>query len=261
MNKTIRPFSGFFICFFWFCSLNAAGQHRQNIELKVYHAADTVQLNSINRFLQSAYLPALHRQGIRTVGVFTPVGNDTAADKKIYVLTPFSSFKKMEALARKLEKDALYQNTGSTYLNAAHDSATYKRYETILLRAFELMPAVKPPGLMGAKGSRVYELRSYEGHTDKIFKNKVQMFNQGGEIDIFKRLGFNAVFYGEVLFGSKMPNLMYMTSFENKTARDEHWKAFGEDPAWKKLSAQPEYQNNVSKIDIVFLVPTAYSDL
>ena len=32
-----------------------------------------------------------------------------------------------------------------------------------------------------------------------------------------------------------MPNLMYMTSFENKAARDEHWKTFGSDPEWKKL--------------------------
>jgi hypothetical protein len=262
MSKTIKLFSPLLIFFFFlFCSVNAGAQHRQYIELKVYHTADTAQMNSINLFLRSAYLPALHRQGIKTVGVFTPVGNDTAADKRIYVLTPFSSLKKMEALPHKLEKDAQYQNAGSAYLNAAHNAASYKRYETILLQAFELMPKVEMPALTGTKSNRVYELRSYESPTDKIFKNKVQMFNQGGEIDIFKRLGFNAVFYGEVLFGSKMPNLMYMTSFENKAARDEHWKAFGEDPAWKNLSARPEYQNNVSKIEIVFLTPTEYSDL
>ena len=57
-----------------------------------------------------------------------------------------------------------------------------------------------------------------------------------------------------------MPNLMYMTSFENKTDRDAHWKTFSNDSAWKKLSAMPEYQNNVSHIDIRFLYPTDYSD-
>ena len=30
-----------------------------------------------------------------------------------------------------------------------------------------------------------------------------------------------------------MPNLMYMTSFDNMAARDEHWKAFSSDPLWK----------------------------
>jgi len=86
------------------------------------------------------------------------------------------------------------------------------------------------------------------------------MFNQGDEIGLFKKLNFNAIFYGEVLAGSKMPNLMYMTSFENKADRDEHWKTFGNDPYWKKLSAMPEYQNNVSHIDISFLYPVEYSD-
>lgn len=87
------------------------------------------------------------------------------------------------------------------------------------------------------------------------------MFNEGGEIDLFKRLGFNAVFYSSVISGAKMPNLMYMTTFENKAARDAHWKTFVEDPFWKKLSAMPEYQHNVSHIDITFLHPTDYSDI
>jgi len=57
-----------------------------------------------------------------------------------------------------------------------------------------------------------------------------------------------------------MPNLMYMTSFENMADRDAHWKNFGNDEYWKKLSAMPECQNNVSHIDIIFLRPVVYSD-
>lgn len=87
------------------------------------------------------------------------------------------------------------------------------------------------------------------------------MFNEGGEIPLFKRLGFNAVFYAQVISGSHMPNLMYMTSFDNRAERDAHWKTFSADPEWKRLSALPEYKNTVSKIDIVFLHPTAYSEL
>ena len=87
------------------------------------------------------------------------------------------------------------------------------------------------------------------------------MFNAGGEIKLFARLGFNGIFYGAVATGSKMPNLMYLTAFENQAAREAHWKTFGSDPEWKTLSARPEYQHNVSHIDIVFLRPTAYSGL
>lgn len=86
------------------------------------------------------------------------------------------------------------------------------------------------------------------------------MFNEGDEIGLFNRLKFNAVFYGEVIAGSKMPNLIYMTCHENKAVRDQNWKNFSDDQQWKKLSSMPEYQKNVSHIDIMFLYPTGYSD-
>ncbi len=87
------------------------------------------------------------------------------------------------------------------------------------------------------------------------------MFNQGGEVALFDKLGFHAVFYASVLAGAHMPNLMYMTSFENMAARDAHWKTFGDDPTWKQLSSSPQYQHNVSHIDVLFLHPADYSEL
>lgn len=164
-------------------------------------------------------------------------------------------------LGETLQKDKQYESAGSDYVTASYDNPPYVRMQSILLLAFTGMPKMEAPKLTSSVSERVYELRSYEGHTEKIFKNKVDMFNKGDEVGLFKRLGFNAVFYAEVLAGSRMPNLMYMTTFENKTSRDEHWKAFSSDPQWKKLSAMPEYQHNVSKIEIFFLRPTEYSDI
>ena len=122
------------------------------------------------------------------------------------------------------------------------------------------MLKMESPALSNPLSERIYELRSYEGPTEKRYENKVKMFNDGDEIGLFKRLNFNAVFYGEVLAGSHMPNLMYMTTFENKQDRDEHWKAFSADPQWAKLKVDPQYQNNVSKNVQIFLRPTEYSD-
>src|SRR5262249_25673115 len=153
----------------------------------------------------------------------------------------------------KLKGDADYLSAGAPYLDAAFNAPLYSRMETILLRAFPLAPQMQLPALKSDKKERVYELRSYESATEGKFENKVRMFNQGDEIGLFKKLNFNAVFYSEVIAGSKMPNLMYMTSFENKADRDEHWKTFVADPYWKNLSSMPEYQNNVSHIDITFL--------
>ena len=87
------------------------------------------------------------------------------------------------------------------------------------------------------------------------------MFNEGGEIDIFKRTGLTPVFFGETLIGDNRPNLTYMITFDNMEAHDRNWKTFGSDPAWKKLSSDPYYQHNVSRNEITFLRATEYSDL
>lgn len=227
--------------------------------LKVYHLKTARQEARIDSFLQRQYVPTLHAAGVATIGVFKPLGNDTAADRRVYVLTPFSSLAQWEKTERETTANMLA--AGGAYENTAYNNPASTRQETLLLKTFEEMKALAVPRLATPKSERVYELRSYEGASEKIFRNKVRMFNAGGEIRLFDRLGFNGIFYSEVVFGPKMPNLMYMTSFANMADREAHWKAFGADPEWKKLSAQPEYQNNVSHIDITFLHPADYSDL
>ena len=233
---------------------------REFYQLTVYHFKNAEQEKVLDNYFQSALLPALHRMKINNVGVFKSWANDTVTDKLIYVFIPLKSLEMVTELPSKLKADVNYASAGAEYLDAAYSDPPYSRMETILLRAFPLAPEMQLPSLQSAKKERVYELRSYESATEKKFENKVQMFNQGDEIGLFKKLNFNAIFYSEVISGSKMPNLMYMTSFENKAARDEHWKTFVSDPYWKNLSSMPEYQNNVSHIDISFLYPADYSD-
>jgi hypothetical protein len=233
---------------------------REFYQLTVYHFSDASQEKIIDNYLQNALLPALHKINIKNIGVFKNRSNDTLPDKTMYVLMPVRSLEEIMKISSKLNSDKDYQVAGAEYLNAVYASAPYSRMETILLHAFSLAPELQLPKLSGARKDRVYELRSYESATEKIFKNKVHMFNEGDEIGLFKRLNFNASFYAEVIAGGKMPNLMYMTCHENKTVRDANWKKFGDDPYWKKLSTMPEYQHNVSHIDISFLYPTEYSD-
>lgn len=240
-----------------FCLVMMEGksQGRDFYQLKIYHFKTAAQEARLDQFLQQAWLPAVHKAGISNVGIFKRIVQDTA-DKLLYVLVPFKSLEQFNNLERKLQLNA----AGREYVDAAYNDAPYLRIESVLMRAFEKKPHMQKPALTGPKNERVYELRSYESPTEKYYVNKVKMFNDGNEVGIFSRLGFNAVFYAEVLSGSRMPNLMYMTSFDNKASRDEHWKAFSDDADWKKLRAMPEYQNNVSKADILLLYPVEYSD-
>ena len=237
----------------------ASAAKRYYYQIKIYHYKTQAQEGRIERYLEQAYVQALHRAGIKKVGVFKPIEQDTA-DMRIYVFTPFTSLDKLTGIDKKLQADTKYLTDGEDYINADFKDAPYTRIETLILRAFPGMPAPAVPSLTGNKADRVYELRSYESATEKYNFNKVRMFNDGDEVGLFKRLDFNAVFYSEVIAGAHMPNLMYMTTFNNKQDRDAHWDTFGKDAYWKALSAKAEYQHNVSHVDIVFLYPAAYSD-
>jgi hypothetical protein len=259
-----RLLLSFLICFSFVQSLDATDTYdgpRDYFEIRVYHFATKEQETVIDDYLKNAFLPALHKNNRKLVGVFKPIANDTAADKRIFVLIPHKSIKDFTELPGKLDRDKTYQTAGATYINAAYTKPVYSRMETILLYGFEGMGSVGKPRLNGKKAENIYELRSYEGHTEKISRNKIDMFNKGDEIGLFKRLEFNSVFYAQVLAGSRMPNLMYMTSFNSMEERDAHWKAFFADPHWKTLSADPNYKNNVSKNEITFLKSVEYSDL
>jgi len=229
-------------------------------EITVYHYKDPQQEITLDTYLQTAYLPALHRKQIKNIGVFKPIANDTATDKIIYVIIPFKSLNDMQTLQTALDKDAIYTEAGKSYLTASYQNPPYTRMEKILLTAFELAPSMNLPKLSGDKKEHIYELRSYESATETYHINKVKMFNEGGEVGIFKKINANAVFYGDVIAGSRMPNLMYLTSYENMADRDAHWKSFGDDPLWKQLVAMDEYKNNVSKADIILMHATSYSD-
>lgn len=260
MSNKIKFFSLFslLLCLFF----NQAYSQKQGMEifqLKVYHLKNDSQVARVDQFLKEAFLPASHRAGVNRVGVFKPIANDTAAIKLIYVFTPFSSFEEFKNFPAKLDNDKMFKQAGADYLDAAYNDVPYQRLETILLESFAAKFPM--PKLASPASEKVYELRSYEGPTEKLYANKLDMFTKGGEVGLFKRLEFNAVFYSRVLAGSHMPNLMYMTSFENMAARDAHWKTFSNDPEWKKLSAMPEYQHNVSHSDIILMHATDYSDL
>ena len=213
-----------------FCMANPPVKEGEFYQITVYHFANTAQQELIEQYLKDAYLPALHKQKIKNIGVFTAINNDTAVDKRIYVIYPIQSLQQVLTIKENLDKDEAYKLNGKAYLEAPSKKPAYSRMENILLKAFHLAPF------------------------------KVKMFNEGGEIPLFKRLNFNAVFYASVISGSRMPNLMYMTSYESKADRDEHWKSFMTAPEWKVLSGLQEYQGNVSRNEQIFLHATAYSD-
>jgi hypothetical protein len=88
------------------------------------------------------------------------------------------------------------------------------------------------------------------------------MFHNG-EFSFFEKAGFWQVFYGDALIGPRLPHLTYMLSFPDLGEMNAKWKAFSNDPDWKKLSGSAKYsfESIVSNIDSMILNPTSYSQI
>jgi len=252
---------------------HAGSKRQQWYELRTYLFASDAQRQLTDVYLQQAYLPALNRAGIKDVGVFSemqaapqsqaatqsPAGAETPGVAQTFLLIPFDSIESFTVINEKLAHDAAYLSAGEAYLAALPSSPAYDRIESSLMKAFAHMPQIEVP----EKKERIFELRRYESPSESAGQKKIEMFNEAGEIDIFKKAGARPVFFGETMIGARRPNLTYMLCFDDMAAHDAHWKAFGSDPEWKRISTMPEYLDAklISRIVRTFLTPAAYSQV
>lgn len=234
---------------------------RDYYQIKIFSLDTDQQEVMMDHYLETAFLPGLHRAGIENVGVFKPIEGKNDRKKFIVVFIPFHSFQDIEKLSEILSKDETYLSDGMDYIQASHDDPPYTRIESILMKSFSEMPQYAIPELSGPRSQRVYELRSYEGATEQLYERKVEMFNAAGEVTLFKELEFNPVFFGEVLSSAHMPHLMYMTTFSDTLSQQECWDAFRAHPDWLEMKEIERYQHTVSSITKYLLYPTDYSDI
>jgi hypothetical protein len=240
-----------------FASATPPAAAREFYELRAYQLKDARQQALVEDYWKNAAIPALNRLGIKNIGVFTELKPE--AQTRLFVIIPFNSINDLLKMTARLDEDASYKEKASAYLNAPATEPAYERIESSFLEAFAHAPKLTLP----AKKPRIFELRQYQSASEGAGKKKIEMFNDKGEIDIFKRLGFRPVFFAETLIGELRPNLTYMVTFDDMSAHDSHWQAFGSDPEWKKISSDPNYADAklVSKITSTFIVPAAYSQI
>ena len=243
-----------------FFTIQAKASPREFYLIQIYHCSTQQQIQGIDSYLQNTYLPFLHSNGIQRVGVFAPITNDTATDKKLYVWIPMKSLKVLDKLDQAFERlDPMTKNQIADLENA-DSSLPYNRIERILTKSFKYQKQFEKNTSLTNSPDRIYEYRSYESPTENAHLRKVHMFNEGGEITLFKRLNFNALFYSKAIVGDRMPNLIYMTSFNNMADRDEHWKAFGASPEWQSISNMPKYMKSVNRNETVLMTARMYAD-
>ena len=237
------------------CTNELAGG-KQYLELRHYEFASAEKQQVFEDFLGKAAIPALNRQGIEPVGVFKDAGDKEGAG--LWVLIPHNSLESVVTSNTKMVADPKFIQAGKVVLESPMKDPVYKRFTSSLLLGFDKCPKVEVPT---KKDTRIFQLRIYESHNAVKAKRKIEMFNTGGEIDLFRLTGLNPVFFGESIAGSKMPNLTYMVGFDDADAQKKAWGAFINRPEWKKMSSDPYYGDTVSNITNLVLRPSASSQI
>jgi hypothetical protein len=241
-----------------------APQGRQLIEIRTYHFASPQKQTAYEKFFAEAGVAALNRAAVEPVGAFKLLAKDNPALKlaadstDLYVILPHKSAESFMTLEDRMFADEAYQKAGAGILDTAQSDPAFVRYESSLLLAFEMFPQLQVPN---QSPNRLIQLRTYESHNRERAQKKLEMFQQGGELTIFKRSGMPGVFFGEALIGSKLPNLTYMLSFEDDAAQKQGWTNFKADADWKKLSKAEAYKDTVSNITNLLLRPAAGSQI
>ena len=212
-------------------------------------------------FLQSAAIPALNRLGHQPIGAFEVVAG--AITPSIFLLVPMRSLDALASMEASLVKDAEFLKAGTTYIDAPAEDPVYERREVSVLAAFLKMPRLQVPAQTAEKRPRLFELRTYESHSEKAHRAKVQMFEELGEMDIFRRVGLRAVFFAHTLAGPRMPSLVYMLVHENLADPGQELGGVQRRPGVEEAVGLAGYRNAdiVTNITSVYLRPAAYSQI
>lgn len=215
----------------------AAREGRLFLELQKYTLENEEQRKGFDTYMKEVGIPAMNKLGSRPIGVFY----DPKSFSPVYVLVPHTSARNAVSMTSRLLADAEVSSKGASFLNAPKASMPYKEVECWLMRAFKGMPAIETPA---KSPDRVFQLRIYESPSVQTGQKKIEMFNDAGELKIFREVGLNPVFFGETLYGAKIPNLTYMLGFESVEAMKAAWGKFGKHPEWQKLRKMEEYADS-----------------
>jgi len=238
----------------------AASRSREFYQLRRYSLYSGPQSALTDHYISDALIPALTRRGMGPIGAFhLDFGPETP---QTFVLIPGPSVEALAMLDLELAKDSEFLKAADAFWNAPAAAPSFLRVEYSLLAAFDGWPKVTPPPAAATKAKRIYQLRTYESPSYRDHVRKVEMFNNG-EFDIFKAAGFNLVFFGDTIVGSRMPSLTYMVSVPDAAAMDAHWDSFRNNPDWKKLSSDQKYafEPIVSNITNLVLSPLPASQI
>ena len=241
-------------------SINAAeaATKREYIEMRTYTVKNNAKQSQLIAAIDKALIPALNAQGIKPVGVFSRRDEENNFGRNVFVLFPHKTLESVATVSAKLLADETFMKNGGAFFEGTSKDPLYTTYTSELFYGFEKCPTIEAP-VSGR--DRIFQIRYYRSWNIDKNARKVHMFDEGGELPLFRKVGMHPIFFGDMIFGNMMPNLTYMLGFENDEARKAAWKAFIESPEWAAMKDLPLYADTATEIVNIFLKPSPGSQI
>jgi hypothetical protein len=229
-----------------------AADRRHYYEYRSYELRTDIEPQRINKFFADHLIPELKKRASGPIGCFNVSAGQLTPS--LSLLIPFHPLSDLRSTSELVSTGGAFTSAWRSFETGS--SLPYVRYQASLLKAFDAHPQVEVP----PSGRHIFELRTYESKDAFDAAAKVEMFNQE-EIRIFRDCGMRIVFFGEGIFGTRLPHLTYMLAWQDMEEREKGWSIFRDNEDWNRIKVVPKWANAVSNIHASFLRGTDYSEI
>ncbi len=233
--------------------LMPAGASADVYELRTY-TTNEGKLPNLNARFRDHTVKLFRKHGMESVGYWVPCDEPASKNTLIYVL----KHKSREAAAASWKAfiaDPEWKKVAKA--SQVDGKILAKRPESVYMNATDYTPAYAG----GEKGDEaVFELRIYRTNEGKL-PNLDARFRDH-TIGLFKKHGMTSVAYWHPADEpDSKDTLIYILRHKSRDAAKASWKAFGADPAWRKVAKESQVDGKFlrERPEAIYMKATDYS--
>jgi L-rhamnose mutarotase len=197
-------------------------------ELRTYTTAEG-RLPALHKRFRDHTIELFKKHGMTNVIYWTPEEKDNTL---VYLI----SHKNVEARNKSFDafrKDPAWQKA---YKDSIKDGKIVTKVESQFLN-----PTTYTPKTFAAQPGWIYELRTYTTNAGKLPNLNARFSDH--TVKLFEKHGIKNVMYSTPVDKENM--LVYVIAHKDRETADKSWKAFGQDPAWKKVAKESQLDGRI----------------
>ena len=203
-------------------------------------------------------LPALHKRfRDHTIGLFKKHGMTNVIywtpqdkDNTLVYLISHQSVEARDKSFQAFRNDPAWQKA---YKDSIKDGKIVTNVESQFLK-----PTNYSPKSFAAEPGWIYELRTYTTNEGKLPNLNARFANH--TLKLFEKHGIKNVMYSTPV--GKKNTLVYVIAHKDRETANKSWKAFGQDPEWKKVAKESQQDGPIlvkGGVKRLYLKTTDYS--